>query len=81
MVGCCIKVRRSCARLPIFLVLSISNGLAIQDQGCALGMPPGDFVLRITRCVHDDEETIVFHSCVFHEKIIYHMHSINLDLR
>ena len=44
-------------------------------------MPLGALVLRITRYVRDNEETVVFRSCVFHEKMRDHMHFIPLDLQ
>ena len=44
-------------------------------------MPISAPVLCITICVSDDEDTMVFCSCVFHKKIRYHMYFIPMDLR
>ena len=50
------------------LLLSTCNVLAVQARGCVLRVPPGDLVLRITQCVHDDEEIIVFFLVCFRKK-------------
>ena len=71
--------------VPMFIhlnhsVFSTRNGLVIKDQVCALGVTLGALVLRITKCVHGDKETMGFLSCVFQKQLRYHMHLITPDL-
>ena len=61
-------------------MFSNPTGLAVQARGCVLDAPLGAPALRITLCVRDDEETMVFYSSVFHKKMRDHMHFIPLDL-
>ena len=61
-------------------VLSTCNVPAVKYQECALGVPSGALVIRINQCVRDDEETMVFCSCVFHKKMRNYMNFIPTDL-
>ena len=72
MVGFCVRYN-----VPEFVRLNRSvfltrNELVVRAQGCAFGMPLGALVLRITRCVRDDKEKMIFRYCVFHKNKIPH---------